>query len=76
VIEIVEGEAYASENDRAVEILLLTSGEVDLFQAQNPEPLHLSKGMAVIVPAALEAYAIRGEGTLYKAGVPTKLDRK
>jgi mannose-6-phosphate isomerase len=70
VIEIVEGEAYASENDRGVEILLLTSGEVVIFQDSDPEPIRLSRGMSAIVPAAAESYRISGKGTLYKAGMP------
>jgi len=70
VIEAVEGEPYTSAKDRGVEILLLTSGEVEVCQGKNPDPLKLSRGMSVIVPAAVGSYSIRGEGTLYKAGVP------
>ena len=71
VIAAVEGEPYTSAKDRGVEILLLTSGEVDVWQDKNPEPLKLSRGMSVIVPAAVGSYSIRGEGTLYKASVPS-----
>jgi len=70
VIETVGREAYTSVKDRGVEILLLTSGEVDVFQGNDPGPLRLSRGMSAIVPAAVESYRIIGEGTVYKAGVP------
>ena len=70
VIGTLEGEAYISDKDRGVEILLVTSGTVDVFQAKHPEPLRLSQGMSIIVPAAVESYSIRGEGTLYRAAVP------
>jgi len=71
VIETVEGEPYASEKDRGVEILLLTTGEVDIFQGSDPEPMRLNCGMSVIVPAAVESYLIKGKGTVYKASVPS-----
>jgi len=70
VIETKEKEVYASEKDRGVEIMLLTSGKVDVFQDGDPEPIRLSRGMSILVPAAVESYLIRGEGTLYKASIP------
>jgi len=70
VIEIVEGDVYASAKDRGVEILLLTAGEVELLEGSEHEPMRLSRGMSAIVPAAVKFYRIRGEGTFYKAAVP------
>jgi len=70
VIETGKGEPYTSARERGVEILLLTSGEVDVFQGKDAEPMRLSRGMSIIVPAAVESYRIRGEGTFYKAAVP------
>ena len=70
VLEAVAGTPYVSEKDRSVEILLLASGNVDIYQNSDAIPMRLSRGMSVMVPAAVESYWIRGEGTLYKAAVP------
>jgi len=69
IIEAVEREPYTSGKDRCAEILLLTSGEIEIFQTSESKTVKLTRGMSVIVPAAVESYRIIGEGTVYKAGV-------
>jgi mannose-6-phosphate isomerase len=70
VIETGEGRSYKSGRQRSADILLVTSGQVHVTQGDQLEPLKLTKGMCAIIPAAVDAYGIRGEGTIYKAAVP------
>jgi len=70
VIEIGEGRSYKSGRQRGADILLVTSGKVYVTQGDQSEPLKLAKGMCAIIPAAVNSYGIRGEGTIYKAAVP------
>jgi mannose-6-phosphate isomerase len=64
------GRIYTSDRNRSAEILLVTSGEVEMACDDDSEPLTLKQGMSAIVPAAVAFYRISGEGTVYKAGVP------
>lgn len=64
------GRIYTSDRNRSAEIFLVTSGAVEMTWDDDSEPLKLKQGMSVIVPAAVETYWIKGEGTVYKAGVP------
>ena len=70
VLALGAGESYTSIRARSAEIMLVTAGEINVFQGGESEPLKLTRGMSVIVPAAVESYQIRGEGTVYKASVP------
>jgi mannose-6-phosphate isomerase len=72
VIETGEGRSYKSGRQRSADILLVTAGEVHVTQGDQSEPLKLTKGMCAIIPAAVDSYKIGGEGTAYKAAVPTK----
>ncbi len=61
---------YTSDRNRSAEILLVTSGGVEVSCDDDSEPLKLKQGMSAIVPAAVVFYRISGEGTVHKAGVP------
>jgi mannose-6-phosphate isomerase len=61
---------YMSDRNRSAEILLAISGELSIG-CDEEEALALKQGMSAIVPAAVPAYWIKGEGTVYKAGIPS-----
>jgi mannose-6-phosphate isomerase len=54
----------------SVEILLCTLGAATIQDLQTGFDLCMPKGSSVLVPAAVERYAITGNATLYKAWVP------
>jgi mannose-6-phosphate isomerase len=70
VITLNEGATYQSPKDRSVEILICTRGKVTIFDRHDRTETQLRQGASAIVPAAVERYSIKGEGTCYKAGVP------
>jgi mannose-6-phosphate isomerase class I len=53
-----------------VEIIICTEGEVSVTDLSAGDITRLTRGMSIIVPAAVEQYRIEGEATLYKATVP------
>jgi mannose-6-phosphate isomerase class I len=53
-----------------VEILLCTEGSARVQDVARGEELPLRRGEALLVPAALRAYAAEGDATLHRAGVP------
>jgi mannose-6-phosphate isomerase len=70
-IETRTGRIYTSDRNRSAEILLVTSGEVEVSCDDDSEPLKLKQGMSAIIPAAVAFYRISGEGTVHKAAVPS-----
>jgi mannose-6-phosphate isomerase len=69
-ITLNSGAQYQSPAQRSVEILLCTRGTVTLTDYGSQSETQLQQGIAALIPAAVERYAIRGEGTCYKAAVP------
>ncbi len=69
IIPVKPDMPFLSAVDRSVEILFCTEGDLVLTSSGSDESLSLSRGMSVLVAAALEKYSIEGEGTLYKAAV-------
>ena len=61
---------YQSPEQRSVEILICTRGIVTLTDYGSQTETQLQQGVSALVPACVERYAIRGEGTCYKAAVP------
>ena len=70
VIHLNSGAQYQSPAHRSVEILLCTRGIATLTHYGSQTETRLQQGVSVFIPAAAERYAIRGEGTFYKAAVP------
>ncbi len=70
VITLNKGATYQSPKDRSVEILICTRGKATIFDRHDRTETQLRQGASAIVPAAVERYSIKGEGTCYKAGVP------
>jgi mannose-6-phosphate isomerase len=70
VIKLSRGTAYQSPKNRSVEILICTQGKATIFDRSDLTETQLRQGASAIVPASIEEYSIKGEGTCYKAGVP------
>jgi mannose-6-phosphate isomerase len=70
VISMTKDETYTSPRKRAIEILLCTEGEGSIREAGGEGAIALFQGTSVVVPASAREYEIRGELSLYKAGVP------
>jgi mannose-6-phosphate isomerase len=72
VITLNSGAQYQSPAQRSVEILICTRGIATLTDYGSQTETRLQQGVSALIPAAVERYAIRGEGTCYKAAVPTQ----
>jgi mannose-6-phosphate isomerase len=70
VITLNKAATYQSPKDRSVEILICTRGKATIFDRHDRTETQLQQGASAVVPAAVEGYSIKGEGTCYKAGVP------
>lgn len=70
VITLNKGAQYRSPVDRSVEILICTRGKATLTDYSSQTETQLQQGASALIPAAVERYAIRGEGVCYKAAVP------
>jgi mannose-6-phosphate isomerase len=70
VIRIKKAAPFSSPRDRSVEMLMCTAGEVSVTDLSAGDITHLTRGISIIVPAAVEQYSIEGDGILYKAAVP------
>ena len=70
-LRIKSGEDYHSPVRESVEILLCVNGHARLVEsAPDGRTLDISRGSAVIVPAAAPDYHLKGLADLYRAGVP------
>jgi mannose-6-phosphate isomerase len=70
VIDVKDRKDYISRTERSVEILFCSDGHGKIHDVGNDERFSFSKGLSVIIPAAVEKYAVEGNATLYKAAVP------
>ncbi len=70
MISPTPGRRWVSRDDRCVDILLCTLGQVAVDGGADHEPVHLRKGMSVVVPASVGAYHVYGNGVCYQASLP------
>ena len=70
VIRVDNAAPFSSPRDRSVEMMMCTEGEVSVTDLSAGDITRLTRGISIIVPAAVEQYRIEGEATLYKATVP------
>ena len=75
VITLNKKAIYQSPQDRSVEILICTRGKATIFDRHDLSETPLRQGASAIIPAAVEGYSLKGEGTFYKAGVPLSVER-
>ncbi len=69
-IEVRPGRDWKSAASRGVDIVLVVEGRGELQDLGRGDILPVAMGDAVLVPASLEAYTIRGEAVLARASVP------
>jgi mannose-6-phosphate isomerase len=69
-IAVKTGTDYCSSGQRCVEILLCTNGDAVVSDFAETKPVHIKKGMSILIPAAVKKYSIKGEAVFYKAAVP------
>ena len=72
VLLLKKDKVFYSETDRSVEMLLCTQGQATISDFDLDEHIVIEKGVSVIIPAAVKAYAIEGNAEFYKAAVPTE----
>jgi len=70
VLRIKKAAPFSSSRDRSVEMMMCTEGEVSVTDLRIGDISRLTRGISIIVPAAVEQYSIEGDGILYKAAVP------
>ena len=70
VIRINKAAPFSSPGGRSVEMMMCTEGEVSVTDLSAGDITRLTRGISIIVPAAVEQYSIEGDGILYKAAVP------
>ncbi len=70
VISTRKGMLHKSSINKSVEILICTDGNAKITDFGKDDKMIVTKGMSIIIPAAVEKYTIEGEATLYKAAVP------
>jgi mannose-6-phosphate isomerase len=70
VIQVSATAPFRSSRNRSVEIVICTEGEVSVTDLRAGDITRLTRGISIIVPAAVEQYSIEGDGILYKAAVP------
>ena len=70
VITLSRKATYQSPTNRSVEIFICTRGEVTIIDRSDLTETQLQQGASAIVPACVEKYSIKGEGSCYKAAVP------
>jgi mannose-6-phosphate isomerase len=70
VIQVSATAPFRSSRNRSVEIVICTKGEARVTDLSDGEITRLTRGVSIIVPAAVEQYSIEGDGVLYKAAVP------
>ncbi len=70
LISVERDSPFESSSTRSVEIMMCMEGDAQISDLNNGDVLSLTRGTALIVPAAVKQYRIHGKATLYKAGVP------
>jgi mannose-6-phosphate isomerase len=71
----VGAEGVVMAGERSVEVLLCHQGAVQLAPLAGGDALALASGESGLVPAAVGAYRIVGQGRLYHASVPSGAHR-
>jgi mannose-6-phosphate isomerase len=61
---------YESAEDRSLEILLCIRGNGRITDRGNGDGVDFRQGVSLIVPAAVQRYALQGKARVFKASVP------
>ncbi len=69
VIRLDGSNGYQGPEKRSLEIILCIKGEGVILDSEN-HTIELKKGSAIMIPAVIQQYTIKGRLLLYKAAVP------
>jgi len=69
ILSVQQGSPSANREVRGPEILICTDGEAILTALGSNASLAVKKGESVIIPAAIERYAVEGCATIFRAAV-------
>lgn len=69
-IKIKKEDTYFSRANRSVEIMICTNGYAEIQDLSEQTTIRLYQGTAVLIPASVAQYCIKGNAELYKATVP------
>ena len=69
-ISVGKGSLFESAPKRSVEIMTCLEGDALVTDLGDGKGHSLTRGAAIIIPAAVQNYRIQGNATLYKASVP------
>ena len=70
VINIDNKTNFLSQENRAVEIMIIIDGEVEIKNLHENKGIRLKKGESVLIPSAMPQYCLSGNATIYKVSVP------
>ena len=70
VISLKKELPFQSSLNRSIEIMICTNGVAYIYDTAKGDPIKLSSGVSIMVPADLKQYRIQGEATIYRASVP------
>jgi mannose-6-phosphate isomerase len=70
LLTLERGTTWSSGTARGPEIWLVTEGDAEVCDPASGQTVAISQGDSVLVPDCVDAYELRGIGTLYRAGVP------
>ena len=66
------GTSFESARERSIEVLLCYEGEAKVEDMKSGEVTALSRGAAVLVPAASGGYHLHGDAIVFRASVPAR----
>jgi mannose-6-phosphate isomerase len=72
VIDVDTAAVYRSAKTRSVEIMICTQGNAEITELPDGLMTKISKGISLLVPAAVKQYTIQGCARIYKAAVPLR----
>jgi mannose-6-phosphate isomerase len=70
VISLDGDASFKSSQQRSVEILICVEGKGRVEDLSRGDTLLCDRGTALLIPADVKQYEIRGKGTIYKAATP------
>jgi mannose-6-phosphate isomerase len=69
-LSLRKGAPYHEKGRKSLEIMICTQGNAEITDVAAAEVLHVSRGATFLIPAMVKEFAMKGDATFYKAGVP------
>ena len=70
IVRVEPDNDYVAGKPRSLEMLLCMEGRAEVREAGSGLPADLPKGGAVVIPADVGGYSVKGGAKLYKASIP------